>query len=208
MDFSSFQESQIRFNPLSTMGFDPEFDGRFLPGYAPLFYSKTGEEKLAVNSIPGPEENLFLPFTFIKNAGSHFQIESRISGELASMVLLTDKKTGSAINLGKDSVYAFTSEDGDDPDRFGIRFLHAGVVEVPGEKPVVSTRENNILVACQGDTRIEILSIVGKTMLLSEQKGAGTEKISLHVPDGWYLVRVTAGGRIKVAKVYIHTPLQ
>jgi hypothetical protein len=124
------------------------------------------------------------------------------------MVLLTDKKTGSAINLGKDSVYAFTSEDGDDPDRFGIRFLHAGVVEVPGEKPVVSTRENNILVACQGDTRIEILSIVGKTMLLSEQKGAGTEKISLHVPDGWYLVRVTAGGRIKVAKVYIHTPLQ
>jgi hypothetical protein len=208
LDFPSFQESQIRFNPLSTMGFDPEFDGRFLPGYAPQFYSNNGEEKLAVNSIPGPEENVFIPFTFIKNAGSHFQIESLISGIPASMVLLTDKKTGSVMNLGQDSVYAFTSEEGDDRHRFGIRFLPAGVVEAQGEKPIVSTSENSVVVVCQGDTRIEILSIVGKTMISRELKGAGTEKISLHAPDGWYLVRVTAGGRVKVTKVYIHTPLQ
>jgi|GEM_PF-2029065 len=200
----SFQESQIRFNPLSTTDFDPEFDGRFLPGYASLFYSRCGSEKLAVNTIPGPDKNLNIPFNFEKNSGDHFQIEARLTGNLPSMVLLTDKKTGAVHNLTLDPVYRFTSDEGDASDRFVITFEPAGNEEFSGSKTKVSTTRNSILVDHHGDTRLEIFGITGKSLVSKELYGMGTEKVVLPAPAGWYFVRLTSGKTIEVIRVLIH----
>jgi hypothetical protein len=204
LDIPSFQESQIRFNPLSTNAFDLDFDGRFLPGYAPLFYSCTGGEKLAVNSLPGPEENLCIPFSFEKNQGNHFQIEAQITGNPASMVLLFDKKTGAWKNLVSDSLYRFTAEEGDLHDRFRITFSHADEEEPSGEKTKVYASNNNILVIHHENTRLEIFAISGKTMLSRELRGTGTENIVLNAPSGWYLVRAISGNNIEIKKIFIH----
>ena len=207
MDHPSFQESQVRFNTLSTDDFDPEFDGRFLPGYAALFYSLAGMEKLGVNTIPGPYENMYIPFVFKKNGDDHFQIEAGIAGMMPSSVLLLDKKTGTEHNLSIDPVYRFTSEEGDPPGRFALTFSHEGIVEQYGRNTKISVFANNILIDHHGNTRLEIFGILGKPVVLRELSGTGTAKVVLDVPAGWYLVRATAGNNVKVAKVFIPSSL-
>jgi len=204
----SFQESQIRFNPLSTKDFDPDFDGRFLPGYAPLFYSVCGEEKLAVNSFPALEDDISIPFSFEKDVGTQFKIEAQFMGELLALVLLFDKKMGTNHNLTLDPVYWFTSDEGDAPDRFAVTLSHAGMCEGSGKKTRVSFHGNNILINHQENIRLEIFGISGKSLLLRNIQGTGSEKVTLEVPAGWYLVRVTTGKNVEISKVFIQSSHQ
>ena len=208
IDIPSFQESQIRFNPLSTNDFDPEFDGRFLQGYASLFYSVCGEEKLAVNSIPVLNDGISISFSFEKDAGTNFKVEAQFTKEFPAMVLLADKKMGISHNLTLDPVYEFTSDEGDAPDRFAITLSHVGMGEFSEKKTRVSSCGNNILVNHQGNIRLEIFGISGKFMVLRELFGAGTEKVIPDAPAGWYLVRVTTGKNVEVTKVFIQSSLQ
>jgi hypothetical protein len=204
-DKSSYQESQIRFNPLSSGDFESTSDGRFLPGYAPLFYSVCGEEKLAVNSIPAPEEGLNIPFGFIKNEGTHFQVEAKFTGDIPAMVFLVDKKTGIQNNLLLDPVYRFNSEEGDAPNRFAVIFNHVGVGEPPGYHPRVYANGSNILVDHQGEVRLEIFSVTGQPVVLRDLAGTGTEKVVLNETPGIYLVRVSTCNNVEVTKVLVHS---
>jgi hypothetical protein len=202
---SSFQESQIRFNPLSSQEFEACLDGRFLPGYAPLFYSVCGEEKLAVNSLPAPEEGLYIPFGFIKNEGSHFLLEAQFTGDIPAMVFLVDKKTGIHQNLIVDPVYEFSSDTDDNPNRFAVIFSHVGVGEPPGASTRVYVYGSNILVNHHGNVRMEIFSVTGQRVVLQELTGSETEKVVLNDTPGIYLVRVTNGNYVEVTKVLVHS---
>jgi len=123
----SFQKSTVCINPLSTVGYDFEYDGHFLPGYAPQFYSGYNNEKLSVNSIPEINAETSIPFTFIKNSGSSFSIEARFSGDFPATVYLLDKQTGTDINLSQNPVYYFTASSNDSPSRFQMHFKSLGV---------------------------------------------------------------------------------
>jgi hypothetical protein len=208
MDNPSFQECQVRFNPLSTRDFDPGSDGRFLPGYAPLFYSSCGPEKLAVNSVPRPEENMLIPFCFEKNEGGRFQIEARIFGGLSAVVTLVDKKTGTQQNITSDPVYGFTSDELDAPERFELRFSHVGVGEPPGQINKVYASGAKILVYHCGDVKVEVFSILGKLISYRTLSGSGIDKVEPGAPPGWYLVRLTAGQQNEVTKVFINSTYQ
>ena len=208
IDQPSFQESQIRFNPLSTALFDPVFDGRFLPGYAPLFFSWSGGEKLTVNSLPGPEENMIIPFSFEKKTGDHYQIEARITGDLPFAVVLVDKKTGTEHNLTTDPFYDFTADGGDIPERFEITFRPLGIDKLPTVKTWISTSGNNLVIHHQGNTCVEVFSISGKFIVLRNLNGTGTESVAMHVPAGLYLARITTGKNVDVKKVYIHSSIR
>ncbi|MFZ4522104.1 MAG: hypothetical protein ACOYNC_10375 [Bacteroidales bacterium] len=203
LDHPCFQESQIRFNPLSTKGFDPELDGRFLPGYAPFFYSLCGEEKLAVNSLPSLEKNMAIPILFEKNEGDHFQLEASLTGDFTSMVMLIDKKSGTTQNLDLNPVYRFTAEPGDSPERFAITFNSLGAGESPGKKTTISISGNTLRINHQGTTRLEAFGITGKPVLVRELHGQGPDKVSLDVPAGCYLVRTITGNTIEVSRVFI-----
>jgi hypothetical protein len=205
LSLPSFQESQIRFNPLSTNDFDSDYDGRFLAGHAPLFYSVCGEEKLAVNSLPAPLEGMMIPFCFEKNTGELFQLEARITGHLPAMVFLIDKKTGTEHNLSVDPVYVFDADSGDPPDRFIITFSHVGLEEQKREKARVSAGDNNIFVTHHGNLRLEVFGMSGKLITSLNLSGAGTEKIVQDIPAGWYLVRLTTEKHVEVKKVFINS---
>lgn len=204
LDQPSFQESQIRFNPLSTKNFDVDFDGRYLPGYAPVFYSVSGEEKLMVNSLPGTEENMYVPLIFEKKNGDHFRIEAEISGNISPQVLLTDKKTGTVHNLTNDPVYGFTADEGDESERFGITFIHADIAEPSGQKTHVYAHGNAIMINHPGNTRVEIFGITGECLVVRDLTGTATGKLILEAPEGIYLVRVSKGDRVAITKVLIH----
>jgi hypothetical protein len=204
----SFQESQIRFNPSSTNDFDPEFDGRFLPGYAPHFYSVCGEEKLAVNSIPALSNDISIPFSFEKDVGTQFRIEALFIDDIPAMVLLADRKLGFSHNLSLDPVYWFTADDGDAPDRFEVSINHVGIDKPPGKESKVTWCGNNILIDHQENTRIEIFAISGKRILVQDYTGTGSEKVILNVPVGWYLLRVATRMNLELTKVFIRSSYQ
>jgi hypothetical protein len=205
IDIFSFQECQVRFNPQSTENFDIAFDGRFLPGYAPAFYSLWNGDKLAVNSLPAPARKKVIPLGFEKNVGKHFQIEAQITGDISCQLLLADKKRGIEHNLTLFPVYEFIAEDGDAPGRFELRFG-----DVVGGEPLeqcakVYSYGNGVVVNHHGDIRIEIFTIAGKLIAFRELSGAGTCKLLLSQPAGLYLARVSSGNETMVTKVFINS---
>jgi len=122
IDIPSYQESQLLFIPESTMGYEIEFDGDFLAGYAPLFYSKIDGMPMAVNSMPNVEETTTIPFTFIKNEGLNFSIEMYEVQNIDMDVWLFDNKLNKDHNLTLHPIYVFTAFENDNSERFVIHF--------------------------------------------------------------------------------------
>jgi len=122
----SFQQSTLVFNPMATESYDLMYDGHFLPGYAPLFYSVSNGQNLSTNSLPSIESVTSIPFSFIKNEGVVFDIEARIPDNFPASVFLKDKLTGADHNLSNNPVYHFTSSENDFPERFQVHFKALG----------------------------------------------------------------------------------
>jgi len=205
LDKPSFQESQVRFNPLATQEFDPSFDGRFLAGYAPVFYSRARDEHLMVNSLPGFSQETVIPFDFVPNDGNRFQIEAEIAGSLQAMVMLFDKKTGIEHNLTLDSVYTFSASPEDRPDRFLVTFSHEGQVEHPGEQIVVFPCDKNLCVKMNGRVRMEVNSLTGQPVFCTEFISDGTYRTEARFNSGYYVVKLTTESGVVVRKVFINS---
>lgn len=206
-DYPSFQESQLRFNPEATGGFDNESDGNYLPGYAPQFYSACSGHNLMVNSLPYSDD-LMIPFNFIKNEGDHFRIEAAIAGSLSSDVYLLDKQTGTDHNLSQHPVYHFESAANDNPDRFLLHFKTVGVNEpvVNAQIAVVYTK-GTINIRNMGQDKIVSVSITdmaGQSIYNSDQQWGNTAAIGINASEGVYLVFVETETHFFVKKLLIY----
>jgi hypothetical protein len=117
------QECNIMVNAKATEGFDQEYDSHFLSGFAPVFYSTTGNEQLSTNTLPFISNSRVIRMGFAKNSGSNFSLElaNNSIGE-AKTIYLTDLKTGIITNLDEIPMYTFTASDGDDAGRFELSF--------------------------------------------------------------------------------------
>lgn len=122
------QESRVMINNQATEGYDYQYDSHFLAYLAPQFYSLSGSEMLSTNCLPSIPAESVIPFGFIKNGASNFSIELKesIAGQV---VILQDLKTNQVQNLSINPVYTFTSEAGDDPNRFLLKSSTTGWYE-------------------------------------------------------------------------------
>ncbi|MDO9253922.1 MAG: T9SS type A sorting domain-containing protein [Bacteroidales bacterium] len=198
----SFQESQVRVNQEATTGFDFEFDGNFLPGYAPLFYSVMAGENLMVNSLPELNSETVIPFLFTKNEGSNFSIEVKGIETLGTsdIVYLKDKKLGIDHNLTDNNIYTFTSATVDDAARFELYFnSYTGIKET-------QSSNNFTVYAADGILNIHSLNQLGGKVMVSDMLGraiatgsveaGATTQINIHGNAGVYIVSVlTSKGR-------------
>ncbi len=150
IDNPSAQESELRFNPESTNNWDMEFDSDFLPGFAPLFYSKIDDMPMAVNSTPYVSLITSIPFTFIKNEGVNFSIEMYEIQNMNMDVWLFDKKLNKDHNLTLNPIYVFTSFENDNSERFVIHFSPLGLEE--------ETLVNNTIQAYANSNTLYILN--------------------------------------------------
>ena len=200
---SSFQESQVRLNPESTAGFDFEYDGNFLPGYAPSFYSVMEGENLMVNSLPEFTTETVIPFSFVKNEGTNFSIEAKGIESLNSndILYLKDKKLGIDYNLTENIIYSFTSMAGDDAARFE---LHSG--NFTGIKETEPDLKFNMYVADgilniqslhQSGGKVAVSDMTGRTIATGRVNPGANTQINIHGKTGVYIVSVlTAKGNI------------
>ena len=207
LDFPSAQESVIENNPNSTTGFDLEYDGEFLTGYAPLFFSESENVHLSTNSLPLITSTTEIPFTFVKNEGTNFSIEAVGASTLAPEVWLMDKKTNIDHNLLLNPVYNFTATSSDDPNRF---VLHFGTVSV------VDIKANPDFTVWYNDGRICFSSVPANIQKLTLIDMAGRELVNVSNPeskDVWigsnfakacYLVKITTQDAVVAKKIVIN----
>lgn len=202
------QESIIRFDAGATEGYDNDYDSYFIGGFASMFYSVAGNESYALNTLPEITDNLEIPFSFIKNGSSSFSIELAKSLPDA-VVYLVDKKAVTIQNLSENPVYNFTASDGDQADRFTLRFrtLFSGV-NPANESPNFSAWYN------KGD--IHFSALPEKVLSMSLIDMAGREIVSLGKPEtdkvtigkklaiGYYMLRIRMTDKIVFKKLFIN----
>jgi len=207
IDNPSAQESEIRFNPESTLEWDMEFDSDFLSGYAPFFYSQIGTRPLAVNSMPDYSENTVIPFTFIKNEGLNFSIEMYEIENMDMDVWLLDKKTNTEQNLSQNPIYIFTSFENDNIERFKIRFKAVGIEEPETEFSNIqiwsSNKTINILNPEHQKGTIRIINIYGQKLIETQLIGNEHQEVTVNVSAGNYIVNVVGDNKIASKKIFV-----
>ena len=201
------QESIIRFDNAATAGFDPASDSRFLAGYAPMFYSMAGNEKLSTNTLPESGGNVQIPFTFIKNDGVNFTIEAKNITDINGPVFLKDLKTNTTQDLTVKPVYSFTSSTNDDPNRFLLTFSHVGIGENSSAQPIsVYTTSNNVYVSNKtGSTagNVYVYNMMGQ-LIMQQNLTSDLTAISVKAGTGYYLVKVVTSNHAYSGKVFIN----
>jgi len=201
LDYPSYQESQVRFNPISSEGFDNEFDGRFLPGYAPRFYSLVDGKKCMVNSMPSLTAETEISFDFILNKGSNFSIEANGLDNLMATAYLNDLKTGTVHNLSQNPVYTFTAAEGDAPNRFKLTFGSVGMAE-PASRPLAAYYADGRLyfVNAEGEKTIEIFNMAGQRLIFANPTAT---EYPVNLTPGIYVVKVTTARQVVSTKFFV-----
>ena len=200
------QESKIQIVPESTTGFDTKFDSHFLAGYAPKFYSIVGDEYLSTNTLPEIPLESVIPFGFVKNDASDFSIELKQSID-GYTIYLKDQKTNTDQNLSENPVYTFTSEAGDDPNRFLLHFLNTTGTFKPTASPIKVYSSNGKINISGMDGKAEILvrNMMGQAVLRGSVNGESLYSMNTgKLPVGVYVVSVVSGKQTVSEKVVIN----
>jgi hypothetical protein len=189
---STSQRTIIRFNPEATEGFDLEHDSYFLAGFAPMFYSISQDNNLALNTLPEIKDELVIPLGFIKNQSSLFEIEM-LESSLDHDVYLVDLKENKTHNLVS-GAYLFSSQSDDNANRFQLKFSTVNVSDLsPASLMFAYCDGNTIYVSNNENEKIhfELLNVHGQ-LIKSLPLSSGFHSINAKVARGIYFVRLTS----------------
>jgi hypothetical protein len=198
------QKSRIRFNADATPDYDLLFDSRFMAWYAPTFYSIAGAENLSTNTLPEFTDELVIPFGFKKNGSSNFSIELAETIE-GKTIYLTDLKTNTVHKLSENPIYAFTSAEGDDPNRF---LLHFGLVSVGEQLPTETLQayaySNRLYVNSSLEkASLSVYDLQGRLLLQRQINEVGLQSVEMEMPAGVYIVRLQNTQQSKSVKIVV-----
>ncbi|HPE58369.1 MAG TPA: autotransporter-associated beta strand repeat-containing protein [Bacteroidales bacterium] len=204
-DSSSSQTSIIRINPEATNGFDFYWDSRFLAGGAPKFYSLTDGEKISTNTLSGIIPGLEIPFGFESNGHTDYIIELA-ANEFNEVLVLSDLKTGITHDFSINPVYAFSSTEGDAPNRFLLKFSAVGIGDKHSLPSIKAWISNNTLYLNndRGITFIEIFDLTGRKLQTHEISENGLCLVEIKQPFGVYLVKITNETNVHTIKAIIN----
>jgi len=203
-DGSSRQESQIRIEPEATSSFDFYYDSRFLPGYAPQFYSMSDGELLSSNALPQVQNGASIPLGFVKNQHEYFVIRME-ENNIGETILIKDLKLNLTHNLSQQPEYHFTSAQGDDPNRFLLHFGAVGVDEALPTTVVAAYVSNNILYVlnAQGKVQVDVLDLSGRMVYSQSMQAEGLSSTPINLSAGVYVVRLNDGQTTMANKVIV-----
>jgi len=204
IDGQTAQPTIIRFHPEATSGYDSQFDSYFLPGFAPVFYSSGQLENYALNTLPELHQDLTIPLGFVKNSGNQFDIELT-ENILDQAIYLTDKKMQLTVKL-TDGHYAFGAEQGDNPDRFELRFGVVGIEEHTLADVSLHAWEANgcvYLQSEQGSAMLMVSDLQGRILLKTNITTPGYSSQPLNLKTGIYIVSVQTADSFKTLKIFV-----
>ena len=197
------QESVVTFNPESTNGYDPEYDSRFLGGYAPQFFSVAGEENLSTNSLPGLTLQTTIPYSFIKTGSTDFSIVADKIENLDAQVYLTDLKLNKTQNLSQNPNYTFTSADVDVPARFLLSFSPLGIGDKNAGTSSIYCYDNTLMVCNPGFSTLQVSDMLGQTILSQITRDESLFSTKLNLAPGTYIVKLQTGSSAMTQKIIV-----
>lgn len=198
------QETIIGFNPEATENFDLEYDSYFLAGFAPKFYSISNNEFFALNTLPGNDPEIIIPFGFEKNNANHFKIELTESIEGKTLFLI-DLKENTEHNLSMNPAYSFVSASGDDPQRFLLKMGTVGIDKDLSQTFQKAWIFNNYLYISNIDSEIiySLFDLSGRLLQSLKLSGTGLKTIPLNEKTGFYLVKLQNRESTTILKTFV-----
>ncbi|MCK9421670.1 MAG: DUF2341 domain-containing protein [Bacteroidales bacterium] len=204
------QESIIRFDDNATEGFDMEYDAHFFAGYAPQFYSISGDEHLSTNTLPTTMKENTISIGFVKNDNTSFSIEAKglETFTAGTEIWLQDLKTGTQQKLNDNPVYSFTSVGGDETNRFKLKFGWAFSVNESSISTFSIYTGNSIIYVNNNGKQsvkgtINVYSVTGQLIASNKLTGDSLQKIDFNGKPGCYVVKITAEQGVYSQKVII-----
>ena len=204
------QQTLIRFHPEASQDFDPLLDTPFMPGYAPLLYSLSGQKLLALNNQPATAETPHIDLGFASNGATAFVLG--LDEYPPDMNLwLEDMETGQVHHLNQQPEYHFQSAasqpgstDGakanplkaNPEPRFRLHLnpgpeIETGTWPVPtiSEKLPIHCHGNTLYVYTTAmETSIKVFDIQGRKVFSERIHSAGEHQIALPLKNGVYIV--------------------
>jgi hypothetical protein len=206
------QESILMAKDNATNDFDHQYDSPFYAGYAPLFYSWINQKPASTNAIPSFDENLTIPFAFVKNESSEFyiSIEGAENFVPEREVYLIDYQLDKTHNLSLNPSYFFTSAEADDPNRFAITFKAVGIDDpdpaTTSQLPIHCWNSQQTITISNPEQltgTVEVISMTSQILLTGNLENATKQTIKHHLTPGIYVVRINAGNKMKNQKIVI-----
>jgi len=200
------QESTVYFSSDASVGFDAMYDGEFLAGYAPQFYSLAGTDKLSTNTLPEMTSELIIPFGFVKNEFSDFSVE--LAENLPGSILyLEDKKTNTFHNLTENPIYNFTSDESDNANRFFLHFSGLGFNEPAANETFHINAVNgkiSIITEQPVNAEIWVTNIMGQILMRSHTNGNNLTTLNVAtLQNGLYVVSLVGNNKKVSEKIII-----
>jgi hypothetical protein len=199
----SEQESVILQHAAAGESFSMKCDSRFLPGFAPLFYSLKNGEPLSTYAVPDIQAGGEILFGFEKNQAESYElILDTEKSEKTGSLWLTDLKTGEVHDLLSEPVYAFQSAAGDEIIRFKLTF---GGVGINNSSPNTDRlfAKGNVLQVLPG-SRIELIEVYGLTGQILLSASNPGDAIPLGLASGIYLVKARTKEGTFVKKIWVN----
>ncbi len=199
------QRSVIKANPQATAGFDLQYDSRFMSGFAPIFYSIVDDEYFSTNTLPQLIAQTAIPMGFVKNQADEFEIHL-VESIPDLEVYLTDLKLNVQHKFSDNQVYAFTSEHGDEIQRFVLHFGSVGINDPANQQNLLAWYADGLLnVNSFGQsTMLNIFDVQGRLLKTETLAGEGLRQISLNLPKGVYVVSLNDEQTSTSTKVVVY----
>jgi len=207
-------ETFIQLDSSATSNFDWRNDAYKLFGItqSPQLYSVITGIFASINVLPYSGPNTIVPLGFrVGVAGSYSIIAHGINSfTYVTSIFLKDAKENYWQNLMADSIYSFTSNPADDPNRFFIYFnyIPAGI---PGnnENSGISIYSNADFVYIKnlghgnigGD--ICIYDLIGRPVFRDRLQNLPLNRFRVGVQTGYYLVRVITEENTCIRKIFL-----
>ncbi len=160
-----------------------------------------GDNKLSLNALNQPDENLEIHFSFVKNASTNFEL-TLPENSSAYSVYLKDLKTASNHYFDENGDYQFTSEDGDLENRFILKFSNTGITNFVSNEISIQVFGNQVEIFDAKDALIEVFNITGQLMF-NNRSDEESFKTTFKFRQGIYLLRVQKGQSVATQKIYI-----
>lgn len=204
------QRSIVRMEPEVADGFDPRFDSRFLPGYAPGLYAMKGDDRLSVYALASEESAEAIPYVF---SGNHegplyrIELEKAPSGKT---LFLYDMKKGKEHRLIKGTPYLFTSTGNEPSLRFELGFRTRGSttsVRDPNHELLSIYHHGQTLFVEAPDGlpagKLEVFDLGGRRVYAGQLKEGTIHSVELNAGPGAYVVRVITRVSVSTERILV-----
>ncbi len=204
----------IYFNTGATAGFEKDLDAFKLLNTAtevPSLYSLTqNQEKLSINAI-SPAKTQEIPLGIkTEKTGKLFINLANVENIFPSVyIYLKDQKNKLVHDLSEENVYSFTSQKGENNDRFVLLLssekLSAAEIALATEDFTIYTQDKEIIVklnlSTNGKGKVILANISGQVVQIQSSNGKREVRFSGNLTPGIYLVTLETGTESHTKKV-------